>query len=134
MIILDSGPLVALLNSKDTYHDWAKSIFATLSPPFWTNEAVITEAAHLTGQPHMLCKKIEMGVLQIGLDAQEQAGALKNLLVRYAPRMDYADACVVRMTELYNTCKVLTLDRRDFTIYRRNRRHVIPLIAPNARD
>jgi len=130
MIILDTGPLVALLNANDAYHEWAREIFATLSPPFMTCEAVITEASYLTSQPHLLCKKLEAGVLQIGFNSQEQAGPLKDMLVRYAPRMDFADACVVRMTELFHTCKVLTLDRRDFSIYRRNRRHVIPLIAP----
>jgi hypothetical protein len=45
-------------------------------------------------------------------------------------RMELADACVVRMTELYRQCRVFTLDRSDFSVYRRNSREVIPLLAP----
>jgi hypothetical protein len=44
--------------------------------------------------------------------------------------MDLADACLVRMSELRRTCRVLTLDRREFTVYRRNGRDIIPIIAP----
>ena len=44
--------------------------------------------------------------------------------------MDLADACVVRMSELTKRSQVLTLDRRDFSLYRRNGRTVIPLITP----
>jgi hypothetical protein len=45
--------------------------------------------------------------------------------------MDLADACVVRMSELTRQCRVFTLDRRDFAVYRRNGRNVIPLLAPD---
>jgi hypothetical protein len=44
--------------------------------------------------------------------------------------MDLADACIVRMTELMRDCQVLTLDRADFAVYRRNGRDLIPMIAP----
>jgi hypothetical protein len=44
--------------------------------------------------------------------------------------MDLADACIVRMTELMRDCRVVTLDRLDFAVYRRNGRDLIPVIAP----
>jgi predicted nucleic acid-binding protein len=69
--------------------------------------------AHLTGRPAEIASK-----------------AFERLLTQYAPRTDFADACVVRMSERFAACKVLTLDRADFAIYRRNGREVIPLIAP----
>jgi hypothetical protein len=47
--------------------------------------------------------------------------------------MDLADACIVRMTELTRDCRVLTVDRDDFSVYRRNNRELIPLVAPPAR-
>lgn len=68
--------------------------------------------------------------LRIGLDLEEQSAAVAALLERYGPRMDLADACVVRMSELTKRCQVFTLDRRDFGYYRRNGRAVIPLLTP----
>ena len=44
--------------------------------------------------------------------------------------MDFADACLVVMTEQYKHCQVLTLDARDFSIYRRNDRQLIPFVSP----
>jgi uncharacterized protein len=53
------------------------------------------------------------------------------LLKKYSDRhMDLADACIVRMTELVRDCQVVTLDRSDFSVYRRNGREMISLIAP----
>jgi len=44
--------------------------------------------------------------------------------------MHLADACLVRMSELKRNCRVFTLDKQDFQVYRRFERHVIPLVAP----
>jgi hypothetical protein len=55
--------------------------------------------------------------------------AYLNLMARY-PRMGLADASVVVMSEQYTRCQVLTVDRRDFSIYRRNDRRVIDFVAP----
>ena len=46
-IILDTGPLVAFLNKSDSFHEWAVMQFAQLTPPFFTNESVISEACFL---------------------------------------------------------------------------------------
>jgi hypothetical protein len=43
--------------------------------------------------------------------------------------MDFADACVTRLAEMFENSSVCTVDT-DFLVYRRNRRHVIPLVAP----
>jgi predicted nucleic acid-binding protein len=128
-IILDTGPLVAYLMRRDRFHDWAVEIWKDLSA-LWTCEAVLVETAYLTGQAIALMNLVSDGLLRIGLDVEEQSEAIGALLARYGPRMDFADACVVRMSELYTDSKVLTLDRMDFGFYRRNRRQVIPLIAP----
>jgi uncharacterized protein len=44
--------------------------------------------------------------------------------------MDLADACIVRMTELMPDSRVITVDRSDFSVYRRHGRDLIPLIVP----
>lgn len=129
-VILDTGPLAALMNRRDKWHVWASEAFGAIPPPLWTCEAVLTEAAHLTGRPAEIASKVASGVLRIGLHVAQDAERLERLLTQYAPRMDFADACVVRMSERFAACKVLTLDRRDFVVYRRNGREVIPLIAP----
>jgi hypothetical protein len=56
-------------------------------------------------------------------------------LKKYSDReMDLADACIVRMTELMRDCQVVTLDRSDFNVYRRNGRELIPVVAPPKRS
>ena len=57
---------------------------------------------------------------------------LRTLMARYE-RMDLADACIVAMTERYRRSRVLTVDRRDFSTYRRNDRQVIDFIVPPER-
>lgn len=131
-IILDTGPLVALINRRDAYHDWAVEVLEECEPPLWTCEPVLAQASHLTGRPSEILARVVAGGLRIGLEIEENAEHLQRLVSRYADRMDLADACVVRMTEIYNECKVLTTDREDFSIYKRHGRAIIPLIAPEA--
>ena len=62
-----------------------------------------------------------------------EVGRVDELLRKYADQeMDLADACIVRMTELMRDSRVVTLDRADFSVYRRNGRDLIPIIAPPA--
>lgn len=129
--ILDTGPLVAFMNQNDAQHEWATATLNGLPAPLWTCEPVLTEAAHLTGAGQQLMDMVARGFLRVGLELEEQAEHVQRLLRRYGARMDLADACVVRLAELRRQCKVVTLDRRDFTIYRRNSREIIPLIAPD---
>ncbi len=51
---------------------------------------------------------------------------------KYADQpMSLAEACLVRTAELTDRCQVFTTDR-DFLVYRRKGRHVIPLLSPFA--
>jgi len=130
--ILDTGPLVAFFNAADRYHGWATEAFSRLDLPLWTCEPVLTEASYLTGKGREILEMLSDGHLRVGLELEKQADAVARLLARYGRRMDLADACVVRMSELTRRCRVFTLDRRDFTFYRRNGREVIPLLAPTS--
>ena len=131
--LLDAGPLVALLNRRDAFHDWTRDAMAGLSVPLWTCEPVLAEAAHLSGRAAEITDMVAAGSLRIGLAVEAEAAALGRLLRRYARRMDLADACIVRMSELFSDSQVFTLDRNDFSVYRRNGRRTIPLLAPPAR-
>ena len=60
------------------------------------------------------------------------AGPVAHLLEKYSDQeMQLADACLVRMSELKRDCRLFTLDRKDFQVYRRFERQVIPLVAPD---
>ena len=94
----------------------------------------MAEAAALTGRPDAIVEMIQSREIVLAFDLADQAAAVLALLRKYADReMDLADACIVRMAELTRDCQVVTLDRADFSVYRRNGRELIPLIAPPRR-
>ena len=132
--LLDTGPLVALLNAADNHHEWAVAQWGRLKPPFLTCEIVLAEACFLLqarGQdPTLVLDMVARGAVQAEFSLTREVDAVRRLMQRYAS-MDasLADICLVRMSELYSNCHLLTLDR-DFLIYRRDGRRVIPLIAP----
>jgi predicted nucleic acid-binding protein len=134
-LILDTGPWVALHCRSDTHHEWAKEQFAQHAGPFLTCEAVVAETCFLLSRsgfdPSCALTLIERGVIRIALSLAEQLSAVRALFQRYdnVPA-SLADACLVRMSELYDPCRVLTLDS-DFLIYRRHGRKVIPVLLPS---
>ena len=132
--IVDTGPLVAALNAADAHHAWACEVFGRLMPPVFTCEAVLSEAQFLLsargGNPLAIIEWVRTGVLSLAFDAKSEIERLLVLQRSYRRLpMAFADACLVRMTELYECSRVLTTDS-DFHIYRRNRRQVIPLLVP----
>lgn len=132
--VIDTGPIIALLNSQEQHHAWTAARIKEHQAPFSTCEAVISEALHLLepisrGTDHLLAL-LERGFLRIDFTVNDQLPALAKLLRRYANLpISLADACLVRMTELDEHAGVFTLDR-DFLIYRKNNRHTIPLLLP----
>ena len=136
-VLLDAGPLVALLDHRDHYHAWTVEQMRALRPPLQTCEAVIAEAFHLlrhlpAGRIAIL-EMIAEGVLTIPFMLADQAGDILVLIKRYANvPMAFADACLVRMAELVSASVIFTLDS-DFRIYRRHGRQRIPLLLPPAR-
>ena len=129
--ILDAGPLIAALNSRDQHHSWAVQTLEHLGSPFYSCAEAMAEAAALTAQPVAITEMIAAGEIVLAFDLGGQAAAVLRLLKKYADReMDLADACIVRMTELNRDCRVITVDRKDFSVYRRNGRDLIPIVAP----
>ena len=133
-ILVDTGPLVAALNASDEHHAWAREVFGRLAPPVFTCEAILSEAQFLLnergGDPLAVLDWVRRGVINLAFEAEDEIDALMALQrsCRSLP-MDFADACLVRMAELHPRSRVLTTDSR-FRIYRRNRRQLIPLLAP----
>lgn len=133
-VIIDTGPIVALLIARDQHHKWALGEWAQIKPPFLTCEPVLSEAQHiirrLGGDPLVVLEFVRRGIFQISFQAASEIDALFKLEHAYADvPMSLADACLVRMSELSPRCRVMTTDS-DFLNYRRNRRQVIPVICP----
>ena len=129
--ILDAGPLIAAINRQDEHHRWACEILERLGPPFYSCPEAMAEAAAMTGKPAAIVEMMQSEEIILDFDLSEHPTGVLSLLKKYADReMDLADACIVRMTELTRDVRVVTLDRADFAVYRRNGRDLIPLIAP----
>src|SRR2546430_10761399 len=130
-ILADAGLIIAFLDRKDRYHPWARSVFERESPPFYIAEAVVAEIAAVLGNADDVLRMIEREDLQIELDLEAEAAALRHLLKRYSDRrMDLGDACCVRMSELLRHAVVYTVDRTDFVVYRRADRTAVPCVFP----
>ncbi len=133
-VVLDTGPLVAIIDGDDSRHEWAKAQLASLQPPFLTCEAVLSEAMFLL--PHAkrgiptLLSFLREGLVQVSFDFDDNLEAATRLIAKYQdPPMSMADACLVRMSELHDRARVFTLDSH-FRFYRRHGRQSIPLIFP----
>lgn len=133
-VLLDTGPWVALHCRDDHFHAWAKAEFAKLTGPLLTCEAVVAETCFLLARgghdPAKALALVARGVVTVGMNLAAEIAAVQALFERYdnVPA-SLADACLVRMSELYEPCRVFTLDA-DFQIYRRHGRKVIPVLSP----
>jgi predicted nucleic acid-binding protein len=132
--LLDTGPITAYMNQNDQFHTWAVEQMRNLAPPLLTCEPVLTEACYLLARcgkhPADVLARLKEGVVKISLSLATEAAAVEMLMRRYADTpMSLADACLVRLAEIHDNCRVFTLDS-DFKHYRRNGRRVIPLLAP----
>ena len=133
-VIVDTGPLVALLNRKDHSHAWVVQQLQDIQPPMVTCESVLAEATYLTRQTSSarvaLIEMVGEGFLTIGMAVADHHSALLAMVRRYADvPMSLADACLVRLAELFPQSPVLTLDS-DFSGYRKNGRQVIEVLRP----
>ena len=133
-IIVDAGPVVALLDKSERRHGWMRQTLGSFRQPLHTCEAVITEASHIVrrvpGARATILELLEKGVLEVSFRMDAETRALLKLVERYASvPMSIADACLVRMSELTPDSAILTFDR-DFRVYRRGGRQAIPVIMP----
>jgi len=132
-ILVDSSFIIALLNRREAKHRWADEQAQRLPPPWLTCEAVISEAAHLLGVrgSRSLLGLLRRGAVVCTYRFADDAEAILRLLEKYEDvPMSFADACLVRMTEINNDPLLLTMDT-DFRIYRRYGRQVVPCVLPS---
>ncbi len=131
-VIADTGPLVALFDAADEFHDWAMASLGKIREPLLTSEAVLGEAlfllAPLKKSRAAFLEFWMEGGLVVSFEAETQKSALTALMKKYHDLpMSLADASIVRMSELFADATVWTLDRH-FSICRRLGRKSIPLL------
>jgi predicted nucleic acid-binding protein len=133
-VVVDTGPIVALLDADEANHAWAVERIEQLRPPWLTCEAVLTEATFLIrrlgGDPGLVIDLVSRGMLTVVGLFDDDADAIARLIRRYSSTpMSLADACLVRIVERTPNATLLTLDS-DFRIYRQKGRRIIPLLTP----
>jgi uncharacterized protein len=114
-IIIDTGVLVAFLMPSDKFHQWAVSSLTNIQYPVLTCEAVITEVCFLLQRVHGGREKalqlVKQGYIEIPFRLYDEIESVEKLMQRYdSLPISLADACLVRMSEIYKESSVLTLD------------------------
>ena len=128
MILVDTGPLVALFDPADASHSRCVKVLRTIDEPLSTTTPVLTEAFHLLtpgslGSRRLMDFVSDAGLTAWFLDSQTLQRAFE-LMVQYGDSpMDLADASLVVAAERLDLRKIFTIDRRDFFTYRIKRGH-----------
>jgi len=129
--IADTGFIVAFGNRDDRHHRWALDLAKTITEPLLTCEAVLAEAAFHLGSSAYVLTLVQDELLRVAFDCTRNLEPLSALARRYGDRQpDLADLCLIRMSELYPHHVVITIDEKDFRIFRRNKRETIPILSP----
>lgn len=123
MILVDTGPLVALFDARDGDHHACRETLQALRTPLRTTVPVLTEAFHLLGPGERPAAALAEFVHGAGLGCwfldDEGLARAFELMARYADRpMDLADASLVVAAERLRVTRIFTLDRDDFSTYR----------------
>jgi len=134
MILVDAGPLVALLDRSDQHHARCREALRALRAPLVTVWPAVTEAIYLLGfsaaAQQALLERVESDAPRVLSLDRSDLPRVRELMQKYADRgMDFADAALVRVAERERITTVFTVDRTDFAVYRlygRRRFRVIP--------
>ncbi|MCK9420860.1 MAG: PIN domain-containing protein [Nitrospirae bacterium] len=123
MVIVDTGPLVALFDDSEEQHEVCYAAMKALQAPPVTTWPVLTEAFYMLGGwrkgQSELWDFILSGGVRIEDIPEERYSRIRELMEKYADKpMDFADASVVVISEMHKAKTIFTLDRHDFTIYR----------------
>lgn len=128
MILVDTGPWVALFDPRDGQHERCRRVLKTLREVLFTTVPVLTEAFHILGPKSQGSVRLRDFILRGGASVwfmdQPTLDRSFELMTQYADQpMDLADASLVVAAETLQTRRIFTLDRTDFSIYRVRRGH-----------
>lgn len=125
-VIVDAGPLKAAIDRGDVDHVWAVGALRRIPARFVTCEAAIAEAQHgLENDPvAVVALRRLVERMEIVPIVPSRLAAVFDEIERWAPRMDFADACAVVLARGDERAFVLTTDFHDFSAYR------VPFASP----
>jgi predicted nucleic acid-binding protein len=128
VILVDTGPCVALFDPQDAQHTRCREALRMLREPLYTTVPVLTEAFHMLSPGSYgsdnLRDFIGRGGLSLWFMGQEDLRRTFELMEQYADHpMDLADASLIAAAEALRTRKIFTIDRSDFATYRIRRGH-----------
>lgn len=126
MILVDAGPMIALIHEDDNEHRRCREAFAAMNDSLGTVWPALAEAMHLLSfswqAQEALWEMIEAGAVELLPLGPDDFPRMKELMRKYRDLpMDLADAALVRVAERERLRRIFTLDRRDFQIYRPSR-------------
>ena len=128
MILVDTGPLVALFDPKDKHHSRCARVLEAIREPISTTIPVLTEAFHILEPQSVGSDRLRDFIAKGGMSVWDldnlRLMRAFELMETYADRpMDLADASMIVAAEVLDTRKVFTIDRADFQTYRIKRGH-----------
>jgi uncharacterized protein len=133
-VLVDAGPLVALLDLADPEHDACVEALRTLREPLLTVWPAFTEAMYLLRgswrAQKALWSRLETDALTLSPLDETDAPRMRELMEKYRDLpMDLADAALVRVAERDTLTQIFTLDRKRFSLYRPGRRRRFALVS-----
>jgi len=132
-VLIDAGPLVALLDRSDDRHEEIAEALKRIRDPLVSVWPALVEAMYLLSfswrAQKALWELIETGTIQLLHLDEADIEPMKNLMEKYRDLpMDMADAALVRVAEREGIRRILTLDHRDFSVYRLARKGSFTLL------
>jgi uncharacterized protein len=123
MVIIDTGPLVALFDDSEPAHKQCHAVLKKQVNAPVTTWPVLTEAFHFLGGwdrgQSKLWDFVLSGGIRVGDIPEELHPRMRELMKKYSDNpMDLADASLVAVAEHQRIKRIFTLDRRDFSCYR----------------
>ena len=134
MILIDAGPMVALIDADDQHHAACVAALKKIRQPLGTVWPALTEAMYLLADlpkgQDALWEAIVRGAIQLLPVGLPDVPRIRELMSKYANRpMDLADATLVAVAERERIRQFFTIDRKDFAVYRLHGR-IRPIIIP----
>jgi predicted nucleic acid-binding protein len=118
-VLVDTGPLVALMNKRDRHHQRFVEYLKFFQGQLVTTWPVLTEVTHHvpTGKAVEIIALVRDGALEV-IDLGDAGARVHDLMKKYADRpMDLADASLVWAAERTGIEQIMTIDS-DFAIFR----------------
>ncbi len=135
MILIDTGPIVAIIDRDDRYHKACVEIYKDIKQQLITTWPVLTECFYLLSPnpvlQEILWEFIERKAFTIYELDMSTIKRCKDLMKKYQDLpMDLADATLVALSERYAIDTIFTLDHRDFNVYRPKNKKRFKLLPP----